>query len=141
MSTIPHYLNKITGKPEPQEGIGGAVNTMPAGITRPREEDALDGTRKAMTWPSPGIFALQLQISGEAQTTADTNAAAFCFGAANDAVADAWLTAGDSLTVDSQRHVLRPGTYNYVFSSPILRLDMKRDLGADALRVVAVGVG
>jgi hypothetical protein len=121
-----------------------SYDAMPVGQMRIREEDALDTTRKTFTFSSPGIKAVVITVAPEAQAVAGTNidAVAVCFDAPTDTIADTWLTAGDSNTVDSQRYILKANgePQTFIFTSPITRIDLKSDIGANALRVVAVGV-
>jgi len=138
------HLRTTSGWTQIRIGGTALVTTSPAGQMRIREEDALDTTRKSFTFSSPGISAVKITAAAEALAVAGTaiDAVAVCFDAPTDAIADAWLTAGDSNTTDSQRYIVKANgePQDFVFTSPITRIDIKRDIGANALRVVAVGV-
>lgn len=112
------------------------------GQARIREEDALDGTVVELTWPAPGVSAVHLSVGNEAATSPELNQVAACFGAPNVTVATTWLTAADARSVDSLRHLVKPkdGIVSFYFTDPITKMHIKRDLGADALRAVAVGI-
>ncbi len=112
------------------------------GILHVREQDALAGTAVTFDWHLTPVSAVELELSMEAATTPDINTIAYCIDPPNDAIRDLWLTAGTALTTDSNRHVARvaAGSVLLEFSSPISFLGIKRDLGSDAIRVVASGV-
>lgn len=119
----------------------GHVTTMPGGVIHIREQDTLS-TAVTFDFSAAPIKACELELSMEAATTPDLNSVAFCIDPPNAAVRDAWLTAGTSLSADAQRYTARvkDGKVQLVFTSSVSYIGIKRDLGSDAIRVVAAGV-
>lgn len=116
------------------------VTLSGSGTPRNREQNAVAGTRQSVTWVSPGVTEVTVNVMSETAGTAQLpGTLAVCFDAPNDAVADAWLTAADSATADSQRYLVTVGSSGartFTFASPITRLDMVRAVGGEAFTVV-----
>ena len=147
-SAVPHRTvqkDSVTGNDADQLSTVGAayVTTSPGGVARIRQEAALAGTAVTFTWPAPGVSAVKLQIASEAAGTAELAAAvAYCIDPPNQAVRDAWLTAGDSIAADSNMLLAFANVENdtLVFTSPITTLGLKRLWGSQALTAIAIGV-
>lgn len=126
------------------ECVGGAllVNTQLPGLMHIREEDALGATAVTFEWPAPGITAVEITALSEAAPDGFSSIV-LCIDPPTDVLRDAWLTAGDNLTMDAQRLQLRANGEPMLiqFTAPVTKIGIKRDTGADALRVTAVGVG
>jgi hypothetical protein len=134
------------GRPLPETGGSssgfGHVTTSPGGLARIRQEAALGATAVTFTWSAPGVSSVKLSIASEAAGTAELPAAvAYCIDPPNDAVRDAWITAGDSNSNDSQLLIAFADKENetLVFTSPITKLGLKRLWGSQALTAIAVG--
>lgn len=114
-----------------------------SGQARIREEDALAGTAVTFTWNSPGISSVVLQAQSEALAVAGTqiDTVAICIDPPSQAVRDSWLTAADSNSTDSQRILVKANgpDVELFFSTPITKLGAIRDLGANNIRLVAIG--
>lgn len=127
-----------------QTHSGGAalVNTQLSGPMHIREEDALGATAVTFEWPAPGITAVEITALSEAAPDGFSSIV-LCIDPPTDALRDAWLTAGDNLMMDAQRLQLRANGEPMLiqFTAPVTKIGIKRDTGADALRVTAVGVG
>jgi len=135
------------GLPLPETGKSSAgiaiITDAPGGISRIRQEAALGATAVTFTWPSPGISAVKLFVASEAAGTAELPAAvAYCIDPPNQAVRDAWLTAGDSISADSNMLIAFADKENgnLVFTSPITTLGLIRLWGSQTLTAIAVGV-
>lgn len=140
-------INSDNGDEEVFDGArwrpAGNITMGPVGQARLRHEAALAGTAVTFTWASPGIRALKLTIASEAAGTAELPAAvAYCINPPSAATRDAWLTAADSISADSQMLVAFADKENdtLVFSSPITTIGLKRLWGSQALTAIAVGV-
>ena len=120
------------------DNIQNVVSTF-AGVAqaRNRQVTALIGTAETVTWNS-GINEVTLTVINEASTTPTLNSVGVCFGAPTDAAAAAWLTYAESKTADTNMVVLLSGVPRtfYFSGSGIVRLDMKRIFGSDALGVL-----
>lgn len=75
-----------------------------------------------VTFPAPGVT--DITIIDNPLGTASVTGLKVCFDAPNDAVAQAWLTDTGSLTVDAPyTYMKNQDRVNYIFSTPITRLD------------------
>lgn len=124
-------------------GGAGHVTTSLDGISHVRQEAALGATAVTMDFGTNGIKQLKLTFASEAAGTAELPAAVAVtlFNPPNDAVRDAWLTAGDSLTADSYMEVFFADKENetILFSSPVQYVGMKRLWGSQVLTAIGLG--
>lgn len=127
-----------------QTSIHGAVPviTMPGGVVHLREIDALDGTEQTLDWTGHPIQAVSIFVVPEAATTITPHTAVICVDPLSDLLRNLALTAGSSLILDSQRFPIVAGLTGeqFSFTSSITKIGIKRDIGASACRVFAIGV-
>lgn len=141
------------------ESAGGAAkvwdaNGLPPGNQHIREYDALDATVRMFDWVTDtsipnGICAAAIWVFNEAEAAAPGEVAAVAIDPPDATVAATWLTAGSNLTGATERILVKSNTgipEVFVFRDAdgnmvgIDYIAMKRDIGADALRVVILGV-
>lgn len=141
---IARTIDSITGNPVAQTSINGAVpvTTMPGGVVHIREIDALTTTAETLDFSATPIKALSIYVVGEAAAAVLNEVVAICIDPPSNAVRDAWLTSADALTVDSQRIpvIANIGGAEFSFTSPVDYIGIKLDIGADNVRVFAIGV-
>ena len=118
------------------------ISNLPGGTTRIREEIGLDGTAKTFDWSATPIKAVSIRVVNDTAGTAELEGSvAICIDPPSTAVRDAWLTAGDSLSADSNRILLQGNSVTeLVFTSPIDYIGIKVDDGTETHRVTMVGV-
>ena len=131
-------------------GAGLVINDMVQGFimgkrivaTHIREINVLTTTAETLDWSTTPIAGVSLVITQEGGGTAEYLASvAICVDPPNSSVRDAWLTAGDSLTADSQRYgvpINQEGSLTFDGEN-ISYLGIKQDGGTGNLRVFAVG--
>lgn len=137
--------DSVTGVATGVNSINGAVpvTTMSGGVVHIREINALTTTAETLDWSANPIKAMAILVVPEAVEVIIPHTAVICIDPPNSAVRDAWLTAADSLTADSQRIPVIAGAVTateFSFTGPVSYVGIKVDLGASACRVFAIGV-
>lgn len=130
---------------EAVKGSGGAVlvSTFPGGVVHIRESIDLGTSPETFDFSANPIKAATVYFYADSGTLTGTQmSAAVCVDPPNAATRDAWLTAADSLSADSQRiPVFKDNSLELVFTSPVSYIGAKIDAGTTAEgRMIIVGV-
>lgn len=119
------------------------ITTLPGGLSHIRESIDLGTSPETFDFSTTPIIAATIYFYADAGTLTGTQmSAAICIDPPNAAVRDAWLTAADSLTVDTQRiPVFKDNILELSFTSAISYIGAKIDVGTTAEgRMIIVGV-
>lgn len=124
-------------------GAAFTLSGIAVKATHRREINTLVGTEETLDWSGTPIHGVIFMAVQEAAGTAELRASvAYCIDPPSDAVRDAWLTAGDALSTDTERDVFPINSEEEVYfgGATVTKIGVKREFGSENIRLIAIGI-